>query len=361
MIAPIKLTNVAQVHRIFGTNLNEITDLDIDSNLSLTVENTENNVMEYLGQDNFSFAEVVMAGNIVVGNACTCLQNATNQDNGQFSINMIFSSGSGESWYIHQLVGLYELTSPAPPAAPTPFITGPGGFILDETISGAGISTYSLEGVHIDGQGIFVIVQNEYGITRSYRLDQGTCNYQDLDIQGPVSVCNTVEATYSVLNIPGATYSWLLDGLPIGLNQNSLPILWSSYPDGDHVISVSVSGVGNCVAPAILNVASGIGDATAISCIANVNVSLDENCRFVVIPAVLIAGQFNIGSPYQVVLMDHLGKTIPNATLTKEHIGKKIMAKLIDGCGGNSCWATILVEDKISAHHILPGYHFGLP
>src|SRR5690606_25426766 len=47
------------------------------------------------------------------------------------------------------------------------------------------------------------------------------------------------------------------------------------------------------------------------------------------------------------MLKDGYGNVNSNATLTKEHLGQHIMAKLIDGCGGNSCWATIFVEDKI--------------
>ena len=42
MTGPKVFTNVAQVFKIFDTNQREISPLDIDSNLSLTVENEEN-------------------------------------------------------------------------------------------------------------------------------------------------------------------------------------------------------------------------------------------------------------------------------------------------------------------------------
>lgn len=72
MTGPKVFTNVAQVFKIFDTNQREISPLDIDSNLSLTVENEENSVMAYIGQDNYSSAPVVMLGNIEVPNPCDC-------------------------------------------------------------------------------------------------------------------------------------------------------------------------------------------------------------------------------------------------------------------------------------------------
>ncbi len=347
MTGPKVFTNVAQVFKIFDTNQREISPLDIDSNLSLTVENEENSVMAYIGQDNYSSAPVVMLGNIEVPNPCDCKQNATDRDNGQFDIVLSFESASGETWFIQQVTGMYDVTSPAPPAAPVPFVTGPAGFILDETVGLDGISTYSLEGIHIDGLGAFIIVQNEHNIIRSYRLDQGSCRYTDLNIAGPVSICNTTISNYSVNVIAGAIYTWSVDGNVVPGTGNQINIDWSVYMLGDHVVRVEISSTSGCYAPATLDVSTGVMDAAAISCISNINVSLNEQCRFEVTPNVLIAGEFNPMSPYQVMLMDVHGNTIPGATLTKEHLGQKIMAKLIDGCGGNSCWSTILVEDKI--------------
>lgn len=347
MTGPKVFTNVAQVFKIFDTNQREISPLDIDSNLSLTVENEENSVMAYIGQDNYSSAPVVMLGNIIVPNPCDCKQNATDRDNGQFEIVLSFESASGETWFIQQVTGMYDVSSPAPPAAPVPFVTGPAGFILDETVGLDGISTYSLEGIHIDGLGAFIIVQNEHNIIRSYRLDQGSCRYTDLNIAGPVSICNTTVSDYSVNVIAGAIYTWSVDGNVVPGTGNQINIDWSDYMLGDHVVRVEISSSSGCYAPATLDVSTGVMDAAAISCISNINVSLNEQCRFEVTPNVLIAGDFNPMSPYQVMLMDVHGNNIPGATLTKEHLGQKIMAKLIDGCGGNSCWSTILVEDKI--------------
>lgn len=350
LTGPKVLTNVVQVYKIYDTNLKEISDLDYDSNLSLTVVNNETSVLQYLGQDNYSSADVVLLGNIEIANPCICLNNASNPFDGQFSAAIGLESASGETWFIQQVTGLYDEFSPLPPASPIPFITGSGGFILDETVLGNGISRYSFEGNHIEGEGFFIVLQNNFGLTRSYRLDPGTCRYNTVQINGLTSVCNSITSDYSVA-LFGNDYifSWTLDGNPIGADQNSVSIDWSLITDGQHVLRLEVdaTALDQCYSPVTLNISSGVGDAGAISCISNVNVSLDENCQFTVTPSVLIAGTFNVGSPYQVILMDKNGAVIPNATLTIEHLGQNIMAKLIDGCGGNSCWATIFVEDKI--------------
>lgn len=350
LTGPAKLTNVIQVYKIYDSQYNEISDLDVDSNLSLTVENNENSVYDYLGQDNFSSADVVLLGLVEVGNPCLCLNNASTPFDGQFSIGLQFQSASAEVWHIQQVVGLFDEFSAAPPALPTPFIIGTGGFLLDEQDMGNGISRYSMSGVHIEGEGFFIVIQNNFGLTRSYRLDPGTCRYEKVNIAGLVSVCNTTTTTYSV-DLFGDDYefTWSLNGVPVGGNENTVSIDWNTIMDGQHVLRLEVNGAAyeECYSPTTLNIASGQGDASAISCISNINVSLNENCTFKVTPSVLIAGQFNHGSPYQVILMDKEGNIIPNATLGIEHVGQNIMAKLIDGCGGNSCWATIFVEDKI--------------
>ncbi|MBK9743937.1 MAG: hypothetical protein IPO94_13705 [Saprospiraceae bacterium] len=64
---------------------------------------------------------------------------------------------------------------------------------------------------------------------------------------------------------------------------------------------------------------------------------MDGNCSVVITPSMMAAGSLNPLSPYVVMLTDAHGNPIPNATLTAEHGGTKVMAKLIESCGGNSC------------------------
>lgn len=144
-----------------------------------------------------------------------------------------------------------------------------------------------------------------------------------MNIAGPVSICNTTISNYSVNVIAGAIYTWSVDGNVVPGTGNQINIDWSVYMLGDHVVRVEISSTSGCYAPATLDVSTGVMDAAAISCISNINVSLNEQCRFEVTPNVLIAGEFNPMSPYQVMLMDVHGNTIPGATLTKEHLGQK--------------------------------------
>ena len=64
---------------------------------------------------------------------CICLSNQTEVGNGQFEVNIeVTSPVSGEDWYIDAVAGatgIYDPASAAPPATPTPFVTGPAGFL----------------------------------------------------------------------------------------------------------------------------------------------------------------------------------------------------------------------------------------
>ena len=101
---------------------------------------------------------------------CSCLNNSTNENNGQFSELIQLESISGETWTVMNNTGLYSPSSPTPPLAPVVIFNGSAlesgltdgtdndndGQIdeLDENVF------YTLEGIHVDGEGYILTATN---------------------------------------------------------------------------------------------------------------------------------------------------------------------------------------------------------
>ena len=85
----------------------------------------------------------------------------------------------------------------------------------------------------------------------------------------------------------------------------------------------------------------GAPDGASIVCIGDFNVSLDGNCTMEITPQMMVAGRLNPTSPLQSYSQMHQEMLLAVIFLTREYIGKTVMAKLIEGCGGNSCWSSI--------------------
>jgi len=336
------LVNSAEIVEFFDDKNADISYLDIDSKADDIRDNDYTNDTEKdLTEDDFDTANLII-GEVDV--QTLCLNNATNSINGQCETTITFLGNDDDDWYIEQNVGFYRDDSPAPPASPNLYATG---YILTEQVFSPGISRFTITGRHVEGEGFSLRLRSAFGDLEDIIVNNG-CTYNDVAISGPRSLCAVGSATYSVPFIPGAFYSWGLDGLPVGGNQNSVNIDWSIYGPGNYTLIVNINVDGQCYSPGIATVSIGVADNQSIACVGDFNVSLDGNCELVITPAMLVAGSFNSASPYVVMLTDIHGHAINNATLTSAHVGTKVIAKLIEGCGGNSCWSTITVEDKLA-------------
>ena len=105
-------------------------------------------------------AGFLMAPGSEVENECTCLNNNTNDSNGQFTERLVVTSNTGQTWRVTARTLLYSVSSPAPPLAP---ILLPIGTILPETGTVAGDptqATYSLDVLLVDSRAYSVTVSN---------------------------------------------------------------------------------------------------------------------------------------------------------------------------------------------------------
>ena len=276
---------------------------------------------------------------------CTCLDNATSPDDGQFIEVLSFRSISNDIWYIFDVDGLYNSISSFPLI---PFVTGPAGEILSELPLGDGTSIYTLTGIHVDGKGFSIVISNQYGV----KLNTGyhTCYYNDPTLlQAAYSVCSGAEAKYEVKKLDGATYEWnLSSGGTIISDPTSHAIIvqWNGAVNTTHTLTVDVNHPDSCYNPLALTVTIG-NQSGAVSCIGNVQVSLNQDCEVQVTPAMLLLGGPYDPSSHAVMIFNKDGSLIPNNVLKYEHVGKALVSKVINVCSGNSCWSTIHVEDKI--------------
>jgi uncharacterized repeat protein (TIGR01451 family) len=342
VVAPLTIYNTAEIMEVYDQNGNDISGFDVDSTPDNRIENDKdvNNLIE---DDNYTtYVVMISPADYTICDECRA---ATTPTNGQFETTIRVASRSGENWFVESSVGLFDFSSAFPPATPDDLADG---FVLSEiTHPTDGISYYVLEAVHLDGQGFSVRLRNEFGDLEQLEIGSNACSFTKLNIKGAQSVCEGTSITYTAsAPIPGLVYTWSVDDVEVTGSSNTLVIDWSTYTAGLHEVKVSADG--GCIAPATLDVAVGAAEGLAIACVGNFNVSLDGNCTLEITPAMMVAGTLSPTSPYIVILTDIHGNLIPNATLASVHVGTNVMAKLMEGCGGNSCWSTITVEDKMA-------------
>lgn len=277
----------------------------------------------------------------------TCLGNATTPTDGQFTSTIEIIGEANTTWYIDDAIGYYDPNFPAP-AVPTAYPTGILGVNFVENPTGdPDTSLYKLDVLTIHGQANLIRL-------RSSKDDIVTLigqspKYESSIIEGPISLCSDAIATYSSNTFPGP-YDWTISGggvFSAGSDTKSTEVTveWGGV-QGTYVLTFTASG-DPCVAPTILEVSLGDYVPHSIACEGSINVSLPSDCDLVITPEHLLIGDPINGVPYAVMLTDENDNPIPNATLTHEHVGQRVVAKLLDGCSNNSCWTWINVEDKL--------------
>jgi hypothetical protein len=111
-------------------------------------------------RDSVSFLVTPVLCTVSINDPCACLNNATTLQNGQFSDSIFVNAPTGQTWTVLDVVGLYEISSPSPPLAPTPIVIGTP--LLEDP---AGSGRYYLEGIHVDSLGYSITVFNGQGDT----------------------------------------------------------------------------------------------------------------------------------------------------------------------------------------------------
>lgn len=273
---------------------------------------------------------------------CNCLDNATTLIDGQFSEVISIEGTTGETWTITAVSGLFEATSPAPPAVPIPITTGS---TIPESPSVSGL--FELPAIHIDGVGFSITVSNGMGDELSIG---NTCYYPDPIIVGlSSSYCESslpITLTGNAGNVNG-TGSFTINGQPATIFD---PFLLGP---GNYVVNYTFDagdGTPNdssdpaCTTTVSQNVEVLMVPNIAINTL--VTVPLGPNCEAPIGPDAILEGTYPCIEDYIVTLFDESGNNLGN-TITSAQVGMTLIAQVTTLNGPFNGNGNIIVTDGV--------------
>ncbi len=303
------------------------------------------------------FAIIIMAFNLsaqtpsgTVVEDCTCLSNQTHCGDGQYSTLLrIVNGGLNNTWYVAEdsIQGLYDINSPAPPAPPIEFVTGPAGVTMTNTAG----ETYELTAIHVDSIGYWVNLTDGTDTVKLF-VSPGTCKYPRTKIVGDPFVCEGQVSDYSTANNATSNYLWTLnnDGVHGGTmtsanTANPITIEWDNDSDGKyHQVKVQETDANGCIVSDSMLVQ--IEDTITMACTHDVQISLDANCAGALTADMFLEGQVYNDSSYAIIIQDSDGNLVNQDTLSKDMVNKVYTITVQHLCSGNMCWSYMLVLDK---------------
>ena len=86
---------------------------------------------------------------------------------------------------------------------------------------------------------------------------------------------------------------------------------------------------------------------TALTCVNQVDISLDQNGQAVIAPSDILSTTTSCPGPKTVTVRTQAGILVPNATVDCSFVGQNLEVTVTDVATGNSCWGLALIEDKL--------------
>lgn len=295
----------------------------------------------------------VMGQNTVSASECNCLGNASaGADNGQFEETITIRSATGKIWKVKQVLGLYKISSLAPPAFPNQIDINT---VVTESPAGSGI--YIIKAKRRNNTSWSILFND--GTSDLFTNSKLKCSYPSRNLIGDLGVCIGKTKTYRI-NAPYSTLTNIVWSLPSGgtiigaNNQQSVTVQWGI---GVGTYNLSVTGqnkaIGNPAATgcgfSISNPIQILSETEPISlaCNNSLNITLDGQCEIEITPDLILKNMTLPASSYDVVLRDRERDTFLTSNIVSgAYIGKLLEVSIVHDCSGNSCWGTVLIEDK---------------
>jgi len=309
---------------------------------------------------------------------CECLNNATNQDNGQFREVIQIRALAGQTWTVTANTGLYTSTSPAPPASPLLIALGtamtPGssdGIDNDKdgtTDEADEMIYYTLRGVHVDALGYNVTLKNVAGqaltiTNKCYYPSPVFTNLNDpFCLTTPIFTIGVVDNFGGAGNVINVTVNGVatttFNAATLGVGSHKVA---ATFDAGTATPFITVNGVtvsGSEEAAIkdpgcqqmIMQFVSVVGTPSQIVCNDLLYVSLDASCTFTIQPDDVMEGTYFCYDDYKVELDKLLpmgnGPWVPSVVGSAD-IGKTYQYRVTHVLGGNICWGSVTIEDKL--------------
>lgn len=286
--------------------------------------------------------EITNAGGPSISDPCTCLSN------GQFAEEVLVDAGTGQNWTVVSTTLLNPVT--LLPFAP--------GTALSEIAQGPGSSLYSLNGIHLDGEGYTITVSSPFypGTTLSI---SNTCYYpspQIVGLSGPYCI-NTAPIT-----LIGDVGGVALESESFTVNGNPATVFAPGQLGiGTHTVvyTVNAGTAGSndpsdpgCVASTSQTLQV-VVTPSALTCNNFLNISVDENCEAFITPDMILEGSnYQCYDDYAVTVK--LGiNAIPNP-ITGTYLGQQLTVTITHLPSGNSCWSTVVLSDNLPPYFDCP-------
>lgn len=302
----------------------------------------------------FVFAFLILAFNqsysqTFARSECNCLDNASNDEDGQYAERITVNSDAGETWTIASVDGLFRSDSPAPPAAPLEF---PANFELTEFAPGV----YILQAIRVSGTAWTVTLNDGTG---SFTVTSAhTCTYPTEDVIGDLGTCVGTLETYEVDVQADQIESiiWTVSGGGIivgGQNTRRIFVDWGDVV-GDYEVAFEGTAfgfdgqsTGACPFEGSEDVAVMDEEAFSMACNNQINISLNGRCEIDFLADMVLEDMRFGNESYDLEFTDvNTGEIVVGPTIGMEYVGSKLQVKVIHECSGNSCWGFVLLEDK---------------
>ncbi len=259
--------------------------------------------------------------------SCTCMDNATNLSNGQFSELITIASGPGETWTVTAVSGLYNIASPAPPLAPIPISIGQS---IDETFPGSGI--YQLPAIHIDALGFSLEASN--GLDDVEIIDH-TCYYPNpAFVNFPDEICLSsvpVILDENVVDVGGAAGTGFFRVDNVDATEFDPFLLGVGPHTIEYVFDAGTATANDPSDPGCtsrISMVVNVLDVPNTAVIGQVNISLGHDCEVTVTPEMVLAGPYPCIDDYYVIIFDQNNQPIGNV-LTGEYLGQILPVQIL--------------------------------
>ncbi len=168
-------------------------------------------------------------------------------------------------------------------------------------------------------------------------------------ILGRAIVCSGDIAIYEIEHYnPAFHYDWQVGdgGVIIESTDSTITVLWYGPQGSTSTVMVTEIVGEGCQFSTQLTIL--IGDGGPLACLDHVNLSIDNDCGTRIVASMILTGVHQDNDSYIIYVIDMAtGDTIPDATVTWEHVGMTFKVSVRNRCTGQSCWGFVTIEDKL--------------